>query len=238
MDNYSVLLVDDDPKLLDLLVNYFTKEQFTVLAARDGEEALRIFRKEQPQLLVLDLMLPKIDGRDVCRTIRQDSTVPIIMLTARDAEFDRLMGLELGADDYVTKPFSMRELVARVRALLRRTYGAYGQQKERAPETVIRAGTLELDLDRHILRWKEEGDGWKPIELTPIEFNLLEVLMKSPGHVYNRLQLIENSHGFAFDGYERTIDAHIRNLRRKIEPDTKNPRYILTVYGIGYKFGG
>lgn len=223
MDNYSVLLVDDDPKLLDLLVNYFTKEQFTVLAARDGEEALRIFRKEQPQLLVLDLMLPKIDGRDVCRTIRQDSTVPIIMLTARDAEFDRLMGLELGADDYVTKPFSMRELVARVRALLRRTYGAYGQQKERAPETVIRAGTLELDLDRHILRWKEEGDGWKPIELTPIEFNLLEVLMKSPGHVYNRLQLMENSHGFAFDGYERTIDAHIRNLRRKIEPDTKNP---------------
>lgn len=238
MDNYSVLLVDDDPKLLDLLVNYFTKEQFTVLAARDGEEALRIFRKEQPQLLALDLMLPKIDGRDVCRTIRQDSTVPIIMLTARDAEFDRLMGLELGADDYVTKPFSMRELVARVRALLRRTYGAYGQQKERAPETVIRAGTLELDLDRHILRWKEEGDGWKPIELTPIEFNLLEVLMKSPGHVYNRLQLMENSHGFAFDGYERTIDAHIRNLRRKIEPDTKNPRYILTVYGIGYKFGG
>lgn len=238
MDNYSVLLVDDDPKLLDLLVNYFTKEQFTVLAARDGEEALRIFRKEQPQLLVLDLMLPKIDGRNVCRTIRQDSTVPIIMLTARDAEFDRLMGLELGADDYVTKPFSMRELVARVRALLRRTYGAYGQQKERAPETVIRAGTLELDLDRHILRWKEEGDGWKPIELTPIEFNLLEVLMKSPGHVYNRLQLMENSHGFAFDGYERTIDAHIRNLRRKIEPDTKNPRYILTVYGIGYKFGG
>ena len=129
-------------------------------------------------------------------------------------------------------------LVARVRALLRRTYGAYGQQKERAPETVIRAGTLELDLDRHILRRKEEGDGWKPIELTPIEFNLLEVLMKSPGHVYNRLQLMENSHGFAFDGYERTIDAHIRNLRRKIEPDTKNPRYILTVYGIGYKFGG
>ena len=238
MDNYSVLLVDDDPKLLDLLVNYFKMEHFTVLAARDGEEALRDFRKEQPQLLVLDLMLPKIDGRDVCRTIRQDSTVPIIMLTARDAEFDRLMGLELGADDYVTKPFSMRELVARVRALLRRTYGAYGQQKEAVPETVIRAGNLELDLDRHILRRQKEEGAWSPIELTPIEFSLLEVLMKSPGHVYNRLQLMENSHGFAFDGYERTIDAHIRNLRRKIEPDTKNPRYILTVYGIGYKFGG
>ncbi len=238
MDNYSVLLVDDDPKLLDLLVNYFQKEQFTVFSARDGEEALRVFEQEQPQLLVLDLMLPKIDGRDVCRTIRQKSTVPIIMLTARDAEFDRLMGLELGADDYVTKPFSMRELVARVRALLRRTYGAYGQQKQEKPETVIRAGNLELDLNRHLLL-RQEGDGtWKSIELTPIEFSLLEVLMKSPGHVYNRLQLMENSHGFAFDGYERTIDAHIRNLRRKIEPDSKNPRYILTVYGIGYKFGG
>ena len=184
-------------------------------------------------------MLPKIDGRDVCRTIRQESTVPIIMLTARDAEFDRLMGLELGADDYVTKPFSMRELVARVRALLRRTYGAYGKGKESPAETVIRTGNLELDMDRHLLFRKEENsEAWKPIELTPIEFSLLEVLMKSPGHVYNRLQLMENSHGFAFDGYERTIDAHIRNLRKKIEPDSKNPRYILTVYGIGYKFGG
>ena len=236
---YSVLLVDDDPKLLGLLENYFAKEGFTVLTARDGEEALRVFRKEQPQLLVLDLMLPKIDGRDVCRTIRQESTVPIIMLTARDAEFDRLMGLELGADDYVTKPFSMRELVARVRALLRRTYGAYGKQAEPAPSAVIQVGSLKLDQDRHeVQRFDPETDRWEPIDLTPIEFSLLEVLMKSPGRVFNRLQLMENSHGFAFDGYERTIDAHIRNLRRKIEPDTKNPRYILTVYGIGYKFGG
>lgn len=236
---YSVLLVDDDPKLLGLLENYFTKEGFTVLTARDGEEALRVFRKDQPQLLVLDLMLPKIDGRDVCRTIRQESTVPIIMLTARDAEFDRLMGLELGADDYVTKPFSMRELVARVRALLRRTYGAYGKQAEPVPSAVIQVGSLKLDQDRHeVQRFDPETDCWEPIDLTPIEFSLLEVLMKSPGRVFNRLQLMENSHGFAFDGYERTIDAHIRNLRRKIEPDTKNPRYILTVYGIGYKFGG
>ena len=236
---YSVLLVDDDPKLLGLLENYFAKEGFTVLTARDGEEALRVFHKEQPQLLVLDLMLPKIDGRDVCRTIRQDSTVPIIMLTARDAEFDRLMGLELGADDYVTKPFSMRELVARVRALLRRTYGAYGQKAETAPSAVLQVGNLKLDQDRHeVLRFNASADRWESIELTPIEFSLLEVLMKSPGRVFNRLQLMENSHGFAFDGYERTIDAHIRNLRRKIETEPKNPRYILTVYGIGYKFGG
>lgn len=236
---YSVLLVDDDPKLLGLLENYFAKEGFTVLTARDGEEALRVFHKERPQLLVLDLMLPKIDGRDVCRTIRQESTVPIIMLTARDAEFDRLMGLELGADDYVTKPFSMRELVARVRALLRRTYGAYGQKAETAPSAVLQVGNLKLDQDRHeVLRFNASADRWESIELTPIEFSLLEVLMKSPGRVFNRLQLMENSHGFAFDGYERTIDAHIRNLRRKIETEPKNPRYILTVYGIGYKFGG
>lgn len=236
---YSVLLVDDDPKLLGLLKNYFTKEGFGVLTARDGEEALQVFRRDHPQLLVLDLMLPRIDGRDVCRTIRQDSTVPIIMLTARDAEFDRLMGLELGADDYVTKPFSMRELVARVRALLRRTYGAYGQKAETAPSAVLQVGNLKLDQDRHeVLRFNASADRWESIELTPIEFSLLEVLMKSPGRVFNRLQLMENSHGFAFDGYERTIDAHIRNLRRKIETEPKNPRYILTVYGIGYKFGG
>lgn len=236
---YSVLLVDDDPKLLGLLKNYFTKEGFGVLTARDGEEALQVFRRDHPQLLVLDLMLPRIDGRDVCRTIRQESTVPIIMLTARDAEFDRLMGLELGADDYVTKPFSMRELVARVRALLRRTYGAYGQKAETAPSAVLQVGNLKLDQDRHeVLRFNASAGRWEYIELTPIEFSLLEVLMKSPGRVFNRLQLMENSHGFAFDGYERTIDAHIRNLRRKIETEPKNPRYILTVYGIGYKFGG
>ena len=236
---YSVLLVDDDPKLLGLLKNYFAKEGFGVHTARDGEEALQVFRRDHPQLLVLDLMLPRIDGRDVCRTIRQESTVPIIMLTARDAEFDRLMGLELGADDYVTKPFSMRELVARVRALLRRTYGAYGQKAETAPSAVLQVGNLKLDQDRHeVLRFNASADRWESIELTPIEFSLLEVLMKSPGRVFNRLQLMENSHGFAFDGYERTIDAHIRNLRRKIETEPKNPRYILTVYGIGYKFGG
>ena len=150
------------------------------------------------------------------------------MLTARDDEADRLVGLEIGADDYVTKPFSLRELAARVRALLRRSYGEILQAEE-----VLRSGELELDIGQHILRRSGMS-----IELTPIEFSLLEMLMRSPKRVFNRLQLMENTHGFAFDGYERTMDAHIRNLRRKIEADSRKPEYILTVYGIGYKFGG
>ena len=234
----KILVVDDEKLLVKGIKFNLENEGYTVDACYDGETAVEMARAGGYDLIILDLMMPRKDGLEACQEIRSFSTVPIIMLTARSEDADMLMGFESGADDYVTKPFNILALKARVRALLRRTYGAYGQQKEGAPETVIRAGTLELDLDRHILRRKEEGDGWKPIELTPIEFNLLEVLMKSPGHVYNRLQLMENSHGFAFDGYERTIDAHIRNLRRKIEPDTKNPRYILTVYGIGYKFGG
>ena len=242
MDTYTVLAVDDDAKLLELVTNYLRKENFVVVTARDGEAALQVFREKQPQLVLLDLMLPKLDGRDVCRQIRQESTVPIIMLTARDAEFDRLMGLELGADDYITKPFSLRELTARVRALLRRTYGAYVEKKAQEPE-MLEAGGLKLDLKEHLLWRQKEGSPqtapeWEEIELTPIEFSLLEVFLKNPRQVFNRLQLLENTHGFAFEGYERTIDAHIRNLRRKIEPDTRHPRYILTVYGIGYKFGG
>lgn len=225
---YSVLVADDDANLRKMLQEYFQKENFIVYTARDGLEALTAVQQYKPSILLLDLMLPEIDGWEVCRRLRRQSPVPIIMLTARDDEADRLVGLEIGADDYVTKPFSLRELAARVRALLRRSYGEILQAEE-----VLRSGELELDIGQHILRRSGMS-----IELTPIEFSLLEMLMRSPKRVFNRLQLMENTHGFAFDGYERTMDAHIRNLRRKIEADSRKPEYILTVYGIGYKFGG
>lgn len=225
---YSVLVADDDANLRKMLQEYFQKENFIVYTARDGLEALTAVQQYKPSILLLDLMLPELDGWEVCRRLRRQSPVPIIMLTARDDEADRLVGLEIGADDYVTKPFSLRELAARVRALLRRSYGEILQSEE-----VLRSGELELDIGQHILRRSGMS-----IELTPIEFSLLEMLMRSPKRVFNRLQLMENTHGFAFDGYERTMDAHIRNLRRKIEADSRKPEYILTVYGIGYKFGG
>lgn len=228
MKTYSVLIVDDDDKLLSLLSDYFQKENFTVYTARSGSAALVKAAECQPDIILLDLMLPGMDGYEVCRRLREESAVPIIMLTARDTEADQLSGLEIGADDYVTKPFSNRELVARVRALLRRSYGSLAA----ANSQVLEIGGLSLDIPRHQLR----RDGVE-IELTPIEFSLLECFMRHPYQAFNRLQLMENSHGFAFDGYERTIDAHIRNLRRKIEPDPKTPRYILTIYGIGYKMG-
>lgn len=225
---YSVLIVDDDSKLQELLREYFQKENFEVYTASSGPDALREAAGRQPDIILLDLMLPGLDGYEVCRRLREKSAVPIIMLTARDGEADRLNGLDIGADDYVTKPFSNRELVARVRALLRRSYGSLSP----AGASLLKVGGLTLDTAQHLV--KLEGE---IIELTPIEFSLLECFMKHPYQAFNRLQLMENSHGFAFDGYERTIDAHIRNLRRKIEPDPKSPRYILTIYGIGYKMG-
>lgn len=225
---YSVLIVDDDSKLRALLTDYLKKEDFRVFAAVSGPEALTAFAEHNPDIVVLDLMLPGMDGYEVCRRIREKSAVPVIMLTARDAEYDRLNGLEIGADDYVTKPFSIRELAARVRALLRRSYGVLSAP----PITQFAVGDLVLDTAQHTV--KRAGVF---IDLTPIEFSLLECLMKNPNQVFNRLQLMENSHGFAFDGYERTIDAHIRNLRKKIEPNPKMPRYILTIYGVGYRMG-
>ena len=228
METYSVLLVDDDKKLLAVLQECFLQENFTVYTAMDGGAALAAFEQHAPSIIILDLMLPGLDGREVCRRIRQKSAVPVLMLTARDDELDRLLGLEIGADDYVTKPFSMREVVARVRAILRRTYGELAE----APRE-LQVGELQLDKEAHTVRRSGQI-----IELTPIEFGILEVLMKNPRRVFNRLQLMENTHGFAFDGYERTMDAHIRNLRRKLEPDPKSPRYIQTVYGVGYKLEG
>lgn len=224
----SVLIVDDDVKLVELLQTYFEQEQFLVYTAYDGIEAVELVAKRKPDIMILDIMLPGMDGREVCRKIRQNNDVPIIMLTAKDDESDRLVGLGIGADDYVTKPFSMKEVVARAKVILRRIHGEVVEKK-----TVLQFREITIDLDRHQV--KRSGD---VLDLTPTEFKLLEVLARTPERVYSRFQLMENTQGYAFDGYERTIDAHIRNLRRKLEPDSRNPQYVLTVYGIGYKFAG
>ena len=224
----SVLIVDDDVKLVELLQTYFEQEQFLVYTAYDGIEAIELVAKRKPDIMILDIMLPGMDGREVCRKIRQHNDVPIIMLTAKDDESDRLVGLGIGADDYVTKPFSMKEVVARAKVILRRMHGEVVEKK-----TVLQFREITIDLERHQV--KRSGD---VLDLTPTEFKLLEVLARAPERVYSRFQLMENTQGYAFDGYERTIDAHIRNLRRKLEPDSRNPQYVLTVYGVGYKFAG
>ncbi|WP_371379111.1 response regulator [Sporomusa aerivorans] len=227
MAQYSVLIVDDDIKLVQLLKTYFDKEGFITYTAGDGLDALLAVREKKPDIMVLDLMLPGLDGWDVCRRIRRDNDLPIIMLTARDEESDRLVGLEIGADDYVTKPFSPKEVVARAKVILRRTRKAVVQNEP------IRAGGLTIDLERH-----QVTIGSQLVDLTPTEFKLLELLAGNAGKVFSRLQLVEQTQGYTFEGYERTIDAHIKNLRRKLEPSPKEPQYILTVYGIGYKFAG
>jgi len=220
-----ILIVDDERKIVQGLVAYFQQAGFETLAAYDGRSALDLARREQPDLILLDLMLPEIDGLDVCRQIRRDSAVPIIMLTARVEETDTLIGLELGADDYIIKPFSPREVVARARAVLRRTSGTL------AAPTSLRSGPVLVDLDRRQVTVNDH-----PVELTPTEFVLLTALMRNAGRPLTRAQLLDAAQGDAFEGYERTIDAHIKNLRRKIEADPANPGSILTVFGVGYKF--
>lgn len=227
MPQYSVLIVDDDEKLVQLLKIYFEKEGFITYTAGDGLDAIIAVRERKPDIMVLDLMLPGVDGWEVCRRIRRDNEVPIIMLTARDEESDRLVGLEIGADDYVTKPFSPKEVVARAKVILRRTH------KEVIRKEPIKAGGLIIDLERH-----QVMSGSQVIELTPTEFRILEILAGHADKVFSRLQLVEQTQGYTFEGYERTIDAHIKNLRRKLEPNPKEPHYIETVYGIGYKFVG
>jgi two-component system alkaline phosphatase synthesis response regulator PhoP len=222
----TILVVEDEARIVKLVRDYLERAGFDVLSALDGEIALTLARREQPDLIILDLMLPGVDGLDVCRRLRRESGVPIIMLTARVEEADRIVGLELGADDYVTKPFSPRELVARVRATLRRTSGEVG------PATMLRAGDVEMDTAS--LQTSVAGE---PVELTPTEFQLLATLVRQPGRIFSREQLLESVHGVAFDGYDRSVDSHIKNLRRKIEPDPHKPRYIQTVYGVGYRFG-
>jgi DNA-binding response OmpR family regulator len=222
-----ILLVEDEEKIRQLLQTYLEGHGYQVVTAVDGYQALERARTELPQLVLLDLMLPGLDGLEVCRRLRASGDVPIIMLTARSEEADKLVGLELGADDYITKPFSPREVVARVRAVLRRAEPAAAAEDE-----VLKAGELEVSLSRHEVRL-----GGQVVPLTPTEFNLLATLLRHPGRPYTRLQLLEAAMGGAYEGYERSVDTHISNLRRKLEPDPNRPRYILTVYGIGYKGG-
>jgi DNA-binding response OmpR family regulator len=219
-----ILIVDDEPKIVRLVADYLEDGGFSVLTARTGDEALMRVRTDAPDLVVLDLGLPGLDGLDVTRAIRRNGELPIIMLTARDDETDRIIGLELGADDYVTKPFSPRELVARVRAVLRRHSGAGGESE------VLRIGDLELDLPR--MRVTRDGS---PVDLTATEFSMLSHMARQPGRVFTRSQLLDAIHGVAFESYERAIDAHVKNIRRKLEPDPRAPRYLLTVYGVGYR---
>jgi two-component system alkaline phosphatase synthesis response regulator PhoP len=223
--NELILVVDDEPKIVRLARDYLERSGFRVLPAGDGPSALAAARQEKPDLVVLDLNLPGMDGLDVCRALRRTSAVPIIMLTARAEEADRLIGLEIGADDYIVKPFSPRELVARVRAVLRRTQG------DVQTPGLIQSGDLTIDLAGH--RVTRRGE---PLKLTRVEFNLLAILAQHPGQTFSRGQLLERLHGVANGGFDRSIDAHVKNLRRKLEDDPADPRYILTVYGIGYQF--
>jgi two-component system, OmpR family, alkaline phosphatase synthesis response regulator PhoP len=216
----KILLVDDEPEILEICQDYLKVSGYDVITARDGVQGLSLARREKPDLMVLDLMLPEMDGLDVCRTIRRESNVPIIMLTARVEESDKLVGLEIGADDYMTKPFSPRELVARVRVVLRRLSGDSNAE-------VIRAGNVSLDRAHYTVQM-----GKRAVTLTPTEFEIMATLMSQPGRIFSRNQLLMAAHGVAFESYERAIDSHIRNLRHKLEPD----ELILTVHGVGYKF--
>ncbi len=229
MAGKRVLVVDDDVKTVELVKLYLSRDGYKVLTAYDGTEALRLAREAHPDLIVLDLMLPGIDGLKACRIIRNESDVPIIMLTARTTEEDRLTGLDSGADDYVTKPFSPKELAARVRAVLRRLPG---ETIQRGPAE-IRHGKLTVNFPKY-----EASLAGRVLNLSPIEFKLLGALVREPDRVFSRAQLIEKALGYDFEGFDRTIDVHILNLRRKLEPDPNHPRYIKTVYGVGYKFVG
>ncbi len=225
--SHRILVVDDDKAIVRLVQSYLEKQDMRVLTAYDGEDAMRIIRVERPDLIVLDLMLPKKDGIEVTRWLRADkdlAATPILMLTARIEDGDKILGLELGADDYLTKPFNPREVVARVRAILRRAKGAP------AAVHVIEIGGLRLDTDRHQMN----VDG-HDIETTPTEFAILRALMENPGHAFTRSELIEHALGYSYDGLDRTLDSHIKNLRKKIERDPSTPRYIETVFGVGYR---
>jgi two-component system, OmpR family, alkaline phosphatase synthesis response regulator PhoP len=222
-----ILVVDDDRQIVRLVQSYLQQSGFVVLAAYDGEEALHAIRREKPDLVVLDLMLPKRDGLDVTRIVRSDAALaalPILMLTARVEDVDKLIGLELGADDYLTKPFNPQEVVARVKAILRRSGGAL------KPAAILQIRGLRLDLERHTATIDE-----RPLDLTPTEFDLLRVMMQNPDRAFTRGELIEKTVGYGYEGLERTVDSHIKNLRKKIEVDPVQPEYLETVFGVGYR---
>lgn len=219
------MVVDDEPKIVQLARDYLEHAGFAVVVAHDGKAALATARAQKPDLVVLDLGLPELDGLDVARTLRGESNVPIVMLTGRSEESDKLVGLEIGADDYVTKPFSPKELVARVRAVLRRT------EHPRSHKEIVRVGEVTLDIPRMRTTVAD-----RVIDLTPTEFQLIATMAREPGRVFTRAQLLDAVHGVAFESYERAIDAHVKNLRHKMEPDPAKPRFLLTVYGVGYRF--
>jgi DNA-binding response OmpR family regulator len=221
----TILVVDDEFEIVKVVRAYLEQSNFRVLTSADGQQALAIFRHDRPDLIILDLNLPSLDGLEVCRSIRRESNVPIIMLTARVEETDRLIGLEIGADDYMLKPFSPREVVARVRAVLRRSTAAPEQT------STLSIDELTIDLNKHEVHLQD-----RLIDLTPSEFNLLHALAAQPGRAFSRMDLLDAAQGEAYEGYERTIDVHIKNLRQKLGDDPRDPKYILTVYGIGYKF--
>ena len=221
----KILVVDDEPQIVKVVKAYLEQSGFQVVTAADGSTALTTFQREKPDFMILDLSLPGMDGLDVCRAVRHVSNIPILMLTARVEEADKLVGLELGADDYVVKPFSPREVVARVRTILRRAAAVDLPKPE-----LIQVGDLQIDPDQHTVIVSD-----RQIELTPTEFDILVVLARQPKRVFTRLQIMEQAQGDAFEGYERTIDAHIKNIRLKLEINPKKPAYIHTVFGVGYK---
>ena len=221
----KILVVDDERKLCDALRLYLEQAGFQVVLASNGREALYVGRYEKPDLIILDLMMPEMGGYEFMRIYGKEADTPVIILTAKIEESDKVIGLELGADDYITKPFSTRELIARVRAVLRR------MQKQAPSRTVLRAADITLDWGGHVVQVGERF-----VDLTPSEFDLLATLMSAPGRAFSRLDLLERMTGDAYEGYERTIDVHVRHLRTKIEPDPKNPRYVETIYGMGYRF--
>jgi DNA-binding response OmpR family regulator len=221
----TILIIEDEPELVKVLRDYLEKAGFKVETAYRGDTGFSLWEHKHPDLVLLDLNLPGMDGLDVAREIRRKGDTPIIMLTARVEEMDQLIGLELGADDYITKPYSPRLVVAKVRAVLRRVGGAV------AAPSILRVVDIEINLDAHTISRDDQT-----IELTPTEFSLLAAMAAQPGRAFNRLQLLEATQGSAYEGYERTIDAHIKNLRAKLEPNPKKPRYIETIFGVGYRF--